>query len=162
MRLPWCSERGVWPGWGQAGATWGQKSRVPTGQQEQALGYQRGRASGIRVPEDGVRQRRRPQGKQGEIREGACEEGGLERWEAGREREAGLTSPAPGSARGWHQRAGPGCNGLSAAHRGSGTPPCSCTCQGQDAAGLRQAQWPGYTPPSPGPQQGHPIPHMHL
>lgn len=77
----------MWPGWGQAGDTGGQKSRVSTGQREQAPGYQRVRSSGIRVPEDGVRQRRRPRGKQGEIREGACEEGGLERWEAGRERE---------------------------------------------------------------------------
>lgn len=49
--------------------------------------YQRVRSSGISVPEDGVRQRRRPWGKQGEIREGACEEGGRQRWEAGRKRE---------------------------------------------------------------------------
>ena len=77
----------MWPGWGQAGDTWGEKSRVSTGQREQALGCQRVRSSGIRVPEDGARQRRRPRGKQGEIGEGACGEGGLERWEAGREGE---------------------------------------------------------------------------
>lgn len=91
----------------EQGAAWGKRNRPQetTGQEE--VGSGPWRLGQVREAEMGN------YGESSRIRKGACKEGEQEGWREARRQWAGqgLTSPAPGSAQGWHLRAGLACSG---------------------------------------------------